>query len=149
MLKKGDIVLFSFIILVILTGILYSNYYKNKDASAHKIAVIKQDDKVIRSIDLDAVQKPEIINIQGNYKLVIAIEMGRIRFQEANCPDRTCVKTGWLESKGDTAVCLPNRTIIKIERKAEKVDVISLTNLCITYSITFAWNAALTRRELY
>lgn len=125
MLKKGDIVLFICVVSVILGGIFFANLYKNQDSSLHKIAIIRQGDTIIQRIDLDTVQKSELINVQGTYKIVIAVEKGRIRFQEANCPDHTCVKTGWLENKGDTAVCLPNRTIVKIERTAEKVDVIT------------------------
>lgn len=51
-----------------------------------------------------------------NYSAVILVENGRIRFEETNCPDKTCVRTGWLEEPGDSAVCLPGRFMIKIER---------------------------------
>jgi hypothetical protein len=77
---------------------------------------------VIRKINLDDVDKPERIVIKGEYEEVILAEKGRIRFEDANCPDRVCVKTGWLSRKGDIAVCLPNRTIIKIEGESRDVD---------------------------
>jgi len=66
-------------------------------------------------IDLDAVTEPREIKLQGHYHETILVEKGRIRFKEADCPDKICVKTGWLQEPGDTAVCLPNRAVITIE----------------------------------
>lgn len=80
----------------------------------HRIAVIKQDQKVIERIDLNAVTEPREIKLPGKYNETIEVEKGRIRFKEADCPDKICVKTGWLEKPGDTAVCLPNRAVVTI-----------------------------------
>jgi hypothetical protein len=123
--KKGDIFLFSIIIFLIASGFVYYKYFRDSEENTHKTAVIKQDDKVIRSIDLNTVKEPEHIKISESYNISIYVESGRIRFEEADCPDLTCVKTGWLSKKGDTAVCLPNRTIIKIEGSSEKLDGIT------------------------
>jgi hypothetical protein len=68
------------------------------------------------------VKSTQIITVGGKYKETILVEKGRIRFEEANCPDLVCVRTGWLSRQGDIAVCLPNRTIIKIEGEGSKVD---------------------------
>ena len=37
-----------------------------------------------------------------------------MRFVESQCYDHTCERTGWVSRVGDTAVCLPNRMMIKI-----------------------------------
>ncbi|WP_132015356.1 NusG domain II-containing protein [Hydrogenispora ethanolica] len=58
-------------------------------------------------------------------KITISIEKGRIRFSDAGCPDRLCVKQGWLTSQGDRAVCLPSKTVILIRDSARPVDSIS------------------------
>lgn len=123
MLKKGDIVLVSMIIIFVIVWFSTTNIFKNK--SEDRIAVIKQNEKVVKTIDLDTIKATERISISGSYNEVILVEKGRIRFEEANCPDKVCVKSGWLSKKSDVAVCLPNRTIIKIEGENKNIDGVS------------------------
>jgi hypothetical protein len=120
MLKKGDIVLIAVIILLTAAGFAALVLYGS--SGGHRIAVIKQDNKVIERIDLDKVKDPREIAVKGEYAEIILVEKGQIRFEEANCPNRDCVKTGWISRKGASAVCLPNRTSIRIEGQSDKVD---------------------------
>lgn len=124
MLKKGDIFLIVGILLFVFVGIILPKVFK-ENANVHKVAIIKQGDKVIKEIDLDEIIEPQRIEIQGEYSLVILAEKGRIRFEEADCPDKLCVKTGWISKLGDTAVCLPGRSIIKIKGKKAEIDGIT------------------------
>lgn len=120
MLKKGDIILIAAIILATVAGFAAMALYDG--SGGHRIAVIRQDNKIIETIDLDKVVQPRRINIKGAYSEVILVEKGRIRFEEADCPNLDCVKTGWISKKGTSAVCLPNRTSISIERGPDDVD---------------------------
>jgi len=125
MLKKGDVILVIAVIAIIAGAFLFSNLMRNQDAGKDKSAEIIQNETLVRSFDLSKVTTPEDITVTGKYRNVIRVEQGRIRFLEANCPDQVCVKTGWLQNNGDIAVCLPNRTIIKIIGKAENIDIVS------------------------
>ena len=122
MLKKGDMILAAVLLVIILASFGGLELYKRHGAAGGRIAVIKQNDKIIRRINLDAVNEPETIKISGDYNNIVLVEKGHIRFHQANCPDLVCVKTGWLDKKGDLAVCLPNRTIIIIEGDNNEVD---------------------------
>ncbi len=131
MLKKGDIILLLVIVLGILSAIFFG---KENAASLSNIngiqvdnvgitAIIKKNDKVIRKIDLTSLDKKEVINISGLHKATIVAEKNRICFLESDCPDKVCVKTGWLSHPGEIAVCLPNKIIIKLEQdKNQNVD---------------------------
>lgn len=120
MLKKGDIILIAVIILLSAAGFAIPVLCDNGEG--HRIAVIKQDNKVIERIDLDEVTSAREISVKGEYDEVILVEKGRIRFEKADCPNLDCVRTGWISRKGASAVCLPNRTSIRIEGESEKVD---------------------------
>ena len=55
--------------------------------------------------------------------VTVAIENGTARISHSPCPDRLCVKTGRLTKNGQTAVCLPCKTVVKIEsHKVSEVD---------------------------
>jgi hypothetical protein len=125
MLKKGDIFLVVLILGAVLTGTVFLKSNGAGDSGGKKVLVIKKDTGVIKKVNLDTVTKPERVTVPGKYNEVILIEKGRARFEEADCPDRLCVKTGWLEDNGDTAVCLPNKTIIRIEGEKSGVDVVT------------------------
>lgn len=77
-------------------------------------AEIVQDGKVLYTIDLD--ESPDrTIRIDakdGGYNIV-EIKDGKICISEADCPDKTCVKTGVLRSEGVPIVCLPHKLVIK------------------------------------
>ena len=118
MLKKGDILL-----ILLITGVLAVIVYMTQwnttsaNASGKLIAVIKHDDTIIRTIDLNSIQGSKTIQVDGVYHATIVAENGRIRFQDSDCPDKTCVKTGWLDHRGEIAVCMPNKVIISISEK--------------------------------
>lgn len=120
MLKKGDAILIAAIIL--LTAVGFASMALYGSGGGHRIAVIKQDNKVVERIDLDNVKEAREITVKGAYTDIILVEKGRIRFEDADCPNLDCVKTGWISKKGASAVCLPNRTSIRIEGESDKID---------------------------
>ncbi len=57
----------------------------------------------------------EIVTIDGSHGLVTVEVLGSaVRVAEAKCPDRTCVKTGWVRAPGSAIVCLPNGVTVRI-----------------------------------
>lgn len=57
---------------------------------------------------------------------VLVISGGSARVSEASCPDGICVRTGSVRYEGETIVCLPNKTEIRIEGAASSgVDLVS------------------------
>jgi len=125
MLKKGDFLIIGIVMVAVVFSFVYISHYRKADNGAHKVAIIKVKDKVVKSIDLDTVTEPQRIEISGEYNQVVLVENGRIRFVEAECPDKVCVNTGWLSDKGDMAVCIPNSAMIKIEGQSQKVDAVT------------------------
>ena len=121
-MKKGDFVLVLVLSALVLLGYGIYRHAAAANAGSGRVAVIKQDQKVLRRINLDDVTEPERIDVSKDYHESILVEKGRIRFEDADCPDRKCVKPGWITDPGQAAVCLPNRTLILIEGEGEEVD---------------------------
>jgi hypothetical protein len=128
MLKKGDVILVLIVVFCTFAGFALSNgssqdsltSWNNLSSRSKKseiIAVIKKDDKIIKTINLSIIKKREIIKISGQFTATIVAEHNKIYFLDTNCTDQTCIKTGWLSKAGDLAVCLPNKTIIMIQQK--------------------------------
>lgn len=115
-MKRNDRFIIAFLLLAALLALVGFKWYQGNQLGL-LIAVISQDNQLIEKIDLNQVSEPREIIIAGKYNEIIMIEKGRIRFKEADCPDKICVYTGWLTEPGDIAVCLPNRAVVKIEVK--------------------------------
>jgi hypothetical protein len=45
----------------------------------------------------------------------IEVETQRARVLHSDCPDKVCVKTGWVSACGELAACLPNRVALYID----------------------------------
>ncbi len=112
-LKKGDlliILLFSALSVLLFLLPLFSG-------SDGCFAVVYKDGERQTEIDLSAVEKGYELEVNG---CVLSVEKGKISFLSSTCPDKLCEKSGYLSKNGDTAACLPNKVVVRIESKKEK-----------------------------
>lgn len=126
-MKKGDKIAFIVISIIILLSFVVVFYYKSSLKSDNTIAIIQKDGKILRTINLKDIKKEERIKVSYEDEKFndILIEPGKIRFDDSTCPDKLCVKSGWISKPGDIAVCLPYKVIIKIDAIKNKVDAVS------------------------
>lgn len=108
-IKKGDIALIAVIILAAAVFMVWNN---SKTEAVQ--AVITVDGEIVKTVDLGNT-KEKITFIPSTIpKVVITAENGKIRFESAECEDKLCVNCGELSKHGDTAVCLPSKTVITV-----------------------------------
>lgn len=75
------------------------------------MAEISVDGKLLYTIDLNKVIKSYTIKLPHN---TVLVEHGRISMQDADCPDKLCIKQGPISSSSFPIVCLPNKVVIRI-----------------------------------
>lgn len=44
----------------------------------------------------------------------VTVRGGAVCVSDADCPDRICVRTGWISADGETIVCLPHRLVVTV-----------------------------------
>lgn len=85
---------------------------------------VVQDGKTIYTFDLSKTEDQTFdVSYEGRVNTV-QIQNGKIRVLEAECPDKTCVHMGWLESGALPIVCLPNRLTIEFAGGVADVDAV-------------------------
>ncbi len=50
---------------------------------------------------------------------ILTIRDGAAAITEANCGDRTCVRTGAISRQGETIVCLPHKLVVEITENGD------------------------------
>jgi len=119
-LKTGDKILIATVTVLAAAILAWNILWASPDPDV--TAIMTQDGQVIKQIDLLNLDAPEYLYLTGTVSQVIVAERGRIRFLESDCPNRTCVNSGWLTRAGDRAVCVPSRVVIKIVGKNPEMD---------------------------
>ena len=85
----------------------------SRQTNRHTV-VIEQNGEILFRLDLDKEQDKEftVASPDGGWN-TIRISGGTVCVSDADCPDKTCVKTGILRNEGTPIVCLPHKLIIR------------------------------------
>lgn len=113
----------AFCIVCVIIWIVCQNITENS-----AVAVIKQENNIIQTIDLYEVSEPyefEVADENGGHNK-ISVEQGRIAVIDADCPDKVCVNQGYIDNGAVPIVCLPHRLSITITSgNKEEPDAVS------------------------
>ena len=88
--------------------------------SVFLVAFLKSEDGVFVSVRIgDGESVMYSLSEDGEYKLlggknILVIKDGKAYMSHADCPDKTCVRTGAISKTGEQIICLPNRVYISI-----------------------------------
>lgn len=121
-MKFGDLILivlflFASFLPLVFFHVQQSNENEN-DVVTTKYAIVKIKGKEVERFDLT--KKQHILKTYYPNKKqynIIEIYHGRIRVKEDNSPDQIAVRTGWIDTVGQTSICLPHQLIITIEQE--------------------------------
>lgn len=110
-MKKKDVLLI-LIVLAISTVIFISTKIMNK-GNSDKIEIYV-DNRLYKSIPINS---EEEITIENNedYNHIKIYDKGA-KIIDASCPDKVCVKSGFIKDSNEKIVCIPNKVIIKIKK---------------------------------
>ena len=67
--------------------------------------------------------------VDGKYSLnngsnLLIIENGRAKMIDANCPDKLCIKEGWVKYTGQCITCLPNKLTVTVVSGDSSVEIV-------------------------
>lgn len=120
--KKSDFLIIAAIILISLAAWAAFMLLTEKD---NLYAQIYLNNKLVKIVNLTTAQNG-FFSVEGKPDVVFEIKDGKIRFYESSCPDKICIRTGFLDRNRQSAACLPNKMILKIvsEKNTDDPDVI-------------------------
>jgi hypothetical protein len=121
-MKRNDIILILTILLSV--GVYFGITKYNESKEGDLKAEIYVNKKLYETISLKE-EKTITINQDGKIN-VVHVHDGGVEIEDANCPDKVCVKTGFVNTKSRGIVCIPHTVQVKIVGgDEEKIDIIS------------------------
>ncbi|MBC8571065.1 NusG domain II-containing protein [Zongyangia hominis] len=116
--RRGDAVAIGILLLIALGAAFF--FWLRAGRGDDRIAVITISGRVERSINLTQNTKTETFSMDAKgHTVTFSLEGDRIRFIDAQCPDKICENTGWVAEPGEAAVCLPFETSLKVYLQKE------------------------------
>ena len=62
-----------------------------------------------------SLKKDKLITVKGQIgDLTVEIRSGKVRVIRASCPNKICIKTGWITEGNSYIACVPNGILIKL-----------------------------------
>lgn len=110
-MKKTDVILL--FCALALAAVLFCVFFFALDGSG-AVAVVTVDGEEYARLPLDTDTELLVTTDSGTNLLVV--KDGKVCITEADCPDRTCVKTGYADEM-KSIVCLPHRVTVTVEEK--------------------------------
>ncbi len=102
-IKKGDIILFLFVVALCLLCFL------PKGESEKLKAEIYLDGEIIHSAVLSEIEKEQTVTVGG---CEILLQNDGVTFRQSECVDKLCQKRGKLTKNGDSMACVPQRVVV-------------------------------------
>ena len=112
--NKTALIIGAFLILLCLSSLLYLALPPKE--GGEYIAEIFQNGTLHYSIPLSGAQEGQSLRLEtenGGFN-EIEISADGIRIRSASCPDKLCVRQGFLQDSGLPMVCLPTRLVIRL-----------------------------------
>lgn len=121
-MKKKDFILIAFILVIIISLLGYVKFKDTKQTAS--FVQIYKDNELYKEVPLD--EDVEFTIKDGKLENKIKIHDNGVEVVESNCPDKVCVKTGFINKPSQSIVCIPNKINIKIidEKSDDKIDAI-------------------------
>lgn len=115
--KLADIIIIA-TICVIAVIFLFSG----SKSQSEPVAVITVNGEDVERIDLNSADDT-VFTLETSPTVTLEIKESKIRFVNSQCPDGTCEKSGFLSEAGDTAACVPAKTVVTVEGNKSHSDL--------------------------
>jgi len=114
-------------VLIFITALSLLYILLSKSPKGGLIADIYQSGELIASIPLNEVRETYRFTVTGDEGHVNEIEIrpGSIGIISADCPDKLCVRQGFISDSRLPVTCLPNRVVIRLRPQEENRETIS------------------------
>ncbi|HZK39042.1 MAG TPA: NusG domain II-containing protein [Clostridia bacterium] len=105
--KRAD-----FVLIFVFSLLFAAMFLPRVMTSDNLTAKIYKNGNEIYSINLNTVTSSYVIDLESKPPGLVQVQKNAIGYVDAGCADKLCVNAGMLTRRGQTAACLPAKTVI-------------------------------------
>ena len=117
---KNDLLLI--LALLVLAGAAYGILRLTREPGNE--AAVTVDGQLVLTVPLTREATVTVGENRG-FRNVVEVSGGRVRVLDADCPDRLCVRQGWISYDGESIVCLPHRLVVTVRGTEGDLDAVA------------------------
>lgn len=117
---KNDILLI--LALLVLAGAVYGILRLTREPGNE--AAVTVDGQLVLTVPLTREATVTVGENRG-FRNVVEVSGGRVRVLDADCPDRLCVRQGWIRYSGESIVCLPHKLVVTVRGSEHDLDAVA------------------------
>ncbi len=117
---KNDILLI--LALLVLAGAAYGVLRLTREPGNE--AAVTVDGQLVLAVPLTREATVTVGENRG-FRNVVEVSGGRVRVTDADCPDRLCVRQGWIRYSGESIVCLPHKLVVTVRGSEHDLDAVA------------------------
>lgn len=117
---KNDILLI--LALLVLAGAAYGILRLTREPGNE--AAVTVDGQLVLTVPLTREATVTVGENRG-FRNVVEVSGGRVRVVDADCPDRLCVRQGWIRYSGESIVCLPHKLVVTVRGSEHDLDAVA------------------------
>lgn len=106
-----------FIVAALVLAVLVWLFTRN-DAAPY--CVVSYNGEIVKTVSLENDTEFTVAEAPG---MGFTVRNGRVAVSHSDCPDKVCVRTGFIKSAGQAAVCLPNKIVLSVENAPQAPDM--------------------------
>lgn len=111
------------LIAVLAAGIAGLLLFQWRQASPGDAVVVEAEGQPAQIYPLSSPRLLRLAGPLGESQVEIAGQAAR--FIAAPCPEKLCMRQGWISRRGEVAACVPNRIVLRIAGAGTAVDALS------------------------
>ena len=117
---KNDMLLI--LALLVLAGAAYGILRLTREPGNE--AAVTVDGQLVLTVPLTREATVTVGENRG-FRNVVEVSGGRVRVVDADCPDRLCVRQGWIRYSGESIVCLPHKLVVTVRGSEHDLDAVA------------------------
>ena len=111
--KRTDILIIAAFLVAGLLGLLLFSMMGKESGQTY--AVVTVDGEEALRINLSEERPPYTLSLYDRgVPVKFEVKDHKVRFIEVQCPDKICENTGFIGTDLQTAVCMPNKTVLTV-----------------------------------
>lgn len=109
-LRPGDTALVTALFLAGLVALIWQQGAAAPPLNPEGIVSVEGEVRMVLPLNREQMIPLEV----SGGRMVLEVAPGKIRIRESTCPDKICVRTGWISNPAQAIVCVPYKTVITV-----------------------------------